>query len=794
MDYGYKTAEEMYTIVDSYTENPAEGVKNIIGNIIDGVSGIVYDTALKFTVAAIPTSVTDSVAMSVVGDIYGAYAVVAAPLVDLLGAALAGFGLGCVSYDAAPEFWTDLSNAVLGSLGVDPVDYDTIKNMRMLVEVSEHPLLNKLVFGMPYPVLDAVRIFMENYREPVAPAVKDITISGNVRHMLGGELYHKSAHINVGTISPATVLINLMEGYTQHSAISAPSDYIDEGFRMAIVADDVGSYITSTINTLPIFYSTQNLKFDIDTFYVLKQSSWQSDIYSVYYAFHPRIVEGCSISFNTRIDYTGDGYDCCVASNRYIDINDEEFQPYYIAFNLTVYTPEGMAYLERDKRYSITNTKSYPNEERYSVWYPAAGICKSQYSNNLTYSNLAYAARPYPDSIAEVYSYDFTEDLHDTIPARIVVDDVYIPTPTDTPTTAIEPNTVPDSVGNDVVLEYPNLIVKQDPAGNPAPVPYPPYTGGDYAPATADDDTDTGMYTVFNPTLQQVRNLSDFLWSDGFIDDIKKLFGNPIDAIISLHKLYATPLTSTVEEEIKCGYIPSGVSALPVTNQFTSIDCGIIDIEEIYGNVRDYLGYIQMNLYLPFIGIIGVNPNEFMGKKMHVYYNIDVITGACVAFISVRYQNGKEKIVSMHNGNCLVTMPITAGGHSNFVNALIGVGVGMLTGNAIGATTSALGSMSQEISRSGNISSNAGALSPKKPYLLITRKVPRDFVRDTHTAGFGENKAYGQLSDFIAALPAGDNRFSVTDFYPRLRSMDYLMPDELTRISQMLSIGVVYRK
>lgn len=829
-EYGYKTAEELGSIVDYYSENPTENEDKLVSLIKGYIRGELINTARKYITNTVGVSVSNSINLGVIGDVYSGYCMVTAPLLEVMGAAMAGMGVGCVSYDLAPEFWTDLSNAVLGSLGVDPVEFDDISGLSMVVEVSRHPLTNELLFGMPYPVMDVLKTFMSSYGSGDATVSNvDIGTPSNPKivSMLGGDLYKNTSKVlRIGNLTSGQILADWARyAAAAHNQYGILTDFQYEGLSMALADPDINTRLQDMVHdfetTSYFIKGDGNVVLDVQNFSMSYESHGYYDTIYVSYAYRDdfKLYDNWRVHYDSYYDISGGaytyGYDpedfnAVVHSTKFKNDDNRSVSGYVVSFYLDIYTPYGQSFYETTRRYgrpridmASTTTPSYLMFDALPSWRNAGR----------NYSTMAALGKPLPDSIIQAYTFDYTADLDDSIPNRIaepvtdmqtpegkeITRTVYIGMPKQTPTTGEEPNELPEGVPEDTVIMYPNGDYQIEPTITPPSVPYPPYTGGDYAPATADDDTDTGMYTVFNPTLNEVRSLSDFLWSDSFIDDIKKLFGNPIDAIISLHKLYATPLTSTVKEQIKCGYIPAvvdgnAVTAYTVTNQFTSIDCGIIDVEEIYGNVRDYLGYIQMNLYLPFIGIIGINPNEFMGKKMHVYYNIDVITGTCVAFISVRYQNGKEKIVSMHNGNCLVSMPITAGGHSNFVNALIGVGVGMLTGNAIGATTSALGSMSQEISRSGNISSNAGALSPKKPYLLITRKVPRDFVRNTHTAGYGENRAYGTLSDFVSELPEGDNVFSITDFYPRVTGEVSVMPEELTRLSQLLSNGVVYRK
>ena len=77
----------------------------------------------------------------------------------------------------------------------------------------------------------------------------------------------------------------------------------------------------------------------------------------------------------------------------------------------------------------------------------------------------------------------------------------------------------------------------------------------------------SSLYTIWNPTQDQLNNLATFLWSTDFVDLIKKVLQSPMDAMISLALFPITPETDGTHV-INLGYVPSGVSALRVSNQF----------------------------------------------------------------------------------------------------------------------------------------------------------------------------------------------------------------------------------
>ena len=146
----------------------------------------------------------------------------------------------------------------------------------------------------------------------------------------------------------------------------------------------------------------------------------------------------------------------------------------------------------------------------------------------------------------------------------------------------------------------------------------PPDTGdGDTPVAPPVTGSASSLYAIYNPTLAEINSFGAWLWSDNFIDQIKKLFNDPMQAIIGLHKIYARPITGGAQN-IKVGYLDSGVSSAIVANQYTTIDCGTVKLAEQFHNVFDYAPFTEVNLYLPFIGIVRLDVSDVMRASIHI--------------------------------------------------------------------------------------------------------------------------------------------------------------------------------
>lgn len=291
------------------------------------------------------------------------------------------------------------------------------------------------------------------------------------------------------------------------------------------------------------------------------------------------------------------------------------------------------------------------------------------------------------------------------------------------------------------------------------------------------------LFTVYNPSPSQLDALGGYLWDNDLIDILRKIWQNPLDGIISLIQVYATPTTGA-SRNIILGYLDSGVSAPVVSDQFVTIDCGTITVDELSENCLDYIPYTKLELYLPFIGVTEIDTNEFMDGDINVKYKVDVYTGTCLAEVKCTRNRdlANGTILYTFNGNCSQQLPLTSGDARGVLSALIGaagLGLSIASGGASAITGAGLlksgarvagelGSVaSQEmlhVSHSGNLSANAGIMGQKKPYLIINRKRPYTANDYSKYYGFPANKTIypGNYEGFVR-LKAGRLKSAATE-------------------------------
>lgn len=314
-----------------------------------------------------------------------------------------------------------------------------------------------------------------------------------------------------------------------------------------------------------------------------------------------------------------------------------------------------------------------------------------------------------------------TRDIANTLPASV---NVY-PVDTDTDTTITDtPLSIADALAD--------IISRNNSNGASKGV-----SDSRLASATGD----YGLFTLYKMTLAQLKQLASKLWSSDFITNFHPFKNDPSEALISL---MAYPIDITADgsdSPIICGnYNCSPASGKKVNNLFQTHSMGSVQIPNKFNNFMDYTPYTKISLYLPFIGIVSLDPDEVMGSKITITYRTELLTGTCVA--SVRVEKGTlNATLYQYTGNMGLTLPLSASDFgrtytslmTSGIGAIAGLGGAIMSGNpAVGAI--ALGNVAQvasgaiqgkpDIKKSGGMSGNSGMCGNMCAYVIIDTVVP----------------------------------------------------------------------
>ena len=298
--------------------------------------------------------------------------------------------------------------------------------------------------------------------------------------------------------------------------------------------------------------------------------------------------------------------------------------------------------------------------------------------------------------------------------------------------------------------------------GTPVPDPYNPggetETGGGEGDFDNTSDpipeaslptlsaVDAKFISLYTPTLAELQSLANYMWSPLFdIDTLKKMFADPMKVILGLSIVpFAVP--SSGQQTITIGNISTGVNMTKASAQYVQIDCGTLNVNEYWGAYLDYSPYTKLEIYLPYIGTKQISVDDVMNKACHVYYNVDILTGACCAMIKC-----DDSVLYSYAGQCATSLPITGSDWTNVVSGAISVALSTAAYYAGGQTAPltdagalhTLSSSSQTImqmkptiEKTGSIAGSAGMLGVQSPYLILTR--PRQALpnNQNHFTGY----------------------------------------------------------
>lgn len=330
----------------------------------------------------------------------------------------------------------------------------------------------------------------------------------------------------------------------------------------------------------------------------------------------------------------------------------------------------------------------------------------------------------------------------------------------------------------------------------PIPIPGVPTLGANSA----------GFVYMLRMNRTQMNEFANELVSPSIWSSIKAFFADPLDFICGL---LIVPYMPESRESVRPKFGDNIFEyAYPrVYQQFTVVDCGSLRIDKYFGSCFDQNPYTKLLVWLPYIGYRELDPDECVGKSLHIVYHCDCMTGDCTCFVMTSAGNGYDvpfdRVIAQYSGNCGVRVPFSKTSFDSAIMAsvqLLGGAVGLMAGGAVGGamglaaagisqgqlaasvganTVQAVNGMKTQNERSGTAGATAGYLSIQYPYLL--RTVPNQSLPDNYKdlEGYPSNIS-GPLSKFngyIAVETINLNGISATK-------------DELNEIAALLNEGV----
>ena len=296
---------------------------------------------------------------------------------------------------------------------------------------------------------------------------------------------------------------------------------------------------------------------------------------------------------------------------------------------------------------------------------------------------------------------------------------------------------------------------------------------------------DAGFITLFNPSLSQLNALAAYMWDPvSFdVDTWSKLFADPMDAILGLNIVPVSPPTGG-SAAVKVGNISTNISMPKVSNQYVELDCGTLEVKEYWGAYLDYSPYTKCELFLPYIGVRPIDIDDVMKKNVTIKYHVDVLSGACVAYVKCG-----DTVLYSFIGQCSSAIPTSGRDYTNMVNGALTIAgsIGSMiagTGNpiqhAVSGASAAVNMVKPNIEKSGAMSGTGGLMGVQKPYFIFTR--PKQALPER------QNTYTGYPSFVTSTLSDCEGYTEISEIH--LQNMS-CTGDEAAEIETLLRAGVI---
>ena len=101
--------------------------------------------------------------------------------------------------------------------------------------------------------------------------------------------------------------------------------------------------------------------------------------------------------------------------------------------------------------------------------------------------------------------------------------------------------------------------------------------------------------------------------------------------IVALHKLNI-PIETTIKQRVYFGLYDMDMDCDIIENDTITLDFGCVRVQGIYNNSIDY-EHTEITIYLPFVGFLSLNVNDFMNKVINLKYQVNILNGDSLILI-----------------------------------------------------------------------------------------------------------------------------------------------------------------
>ena len=282
--------------------------------------------------------------------------------------------------------------------------------------------------------------------------------------------------------------------------------------------------------------------------------------------------------------------------------------------------------------------------------------------------------------------------------------------------------------------------------------------------------SDTHYYRL---TVEQMKDFYKDLWSlditDVIVNQVTGIYGSLIENVLSLRwfPIKSSDIgTNVANNPIKVGYVTLGVSGYQYDSNNKINHGATFDITKEYSSYMDYAPYTDIQVYLPFYGMLDLDTNLFMAHTLNIDYTVDVTSGLITYYIS-----RDETIVQQVQAKCAIDIPMTLSSmidvatqiSQNVVSKSISLASATSAGNPIGMVGAVLGNTSSPNMRYLSGIGDNGALYGNRQITIFIKHPqynrPGNYASTIGFPSYGKYK----LSSLSGLCIVENPRISMTD-------------------------------
>ena len=317
---------------------------------------------------------------------------------------------------------------------------------------------------------------------------------------------------------------------------------------------------------------------------------------------------------------------------------------------------------------------------------------------------------------------------------------------------------------------------------------------------------DTGILTLYNPSVNDMQNFASFLYSsltDGDAIALKKLFASPMDYIICFNMTHLDLSTNIADTKtVHFGGVDTTIAMPYLENQFVYASGGSLSVPHQCNNFLDYSPYTKAKLYIPYCGEYDLPIDLVTAGTMYIDYMIDLLSGAVTAQLSItRDRHGlfntnmniedaaNDLYMTSFQGNIYTQIPIGSIDNRGLVSSLLGIaaatGTAIATSNPLplmGSVANTALSSKETITKSGSISSCYGYIAPQYAQIILQRPIQNKPSEFSLYRGYPSN-TINKISHYKEFITIDPNTFWTDNFSKPITN------EETQELKQILNDG-----